>query len=138
MRVAFGVAVLAFLAESAGYSGLAQLVGGGMLVSAYIAVILYGAIRVLDGLVAFAVRVRPLRLLGMVQRHRYTLRRLVAKYPRSLSAARAMETLEARGWLEDLDVAPEEETDRFQIEGPGAEQVQPLQDEVILDEPETE
>ena len=55
---------------------------------------------------------------------RYTLRRLVAKYPRSLSAARALETLETRGWLDELEAPITTDEDGIQIEGPGAGQVQ--------------
>ena len=74
LRVTLLGASLALCAEAAGYSALGRLIGGGTLFSVYAAVILYGAIRVLDGLVAFLLRVRPLRLLGMVRNHRWLIR----------------------------------------------------------------
>lgn len=67
----------ALVANVFGYVGIAQLIGNGILNSAYTAFILYAVARVLDGLVTFALRVRPLALLGMVERHRGLLRRRV-------------------------------------------------------------
>jgi potassium efflux system protein len=68
IRAALVIAPVAFLAEAAGMRLLAQLTGGTLLYANYTAVILYGFVRVLDGLVAYALHIRPLRLLGMVQR----------------------------------------------------------------------
>jgi small-conductance mechanosensitive channel len=75
MRVAMVVGTTAFLAEAAGYRGVAMVLGRSLLVAGYATVILYGAVRVVDGLAAYALRARPLRLLVMVQHHRWTIRR---------------------------------------------------------------
>jgi small-conductance mechanosensitive channel len=75
VRLTLVGASLALLAEASGYSDLGNLIGNGVLFAVYAGVILYGAVRVVDGLVAFALRVRPLRLLGMVQRQRWLIRR---------------------------------------------------------------
>lgn len=79
-RVMLALAAIALAAESAGYGALARMLGGAALLAAYAGVILYGAVRVVDGLVAFLLRVRPLRLLGMVRRHRPTLRRRIVGF----------------------------------------------------------
>jgi small-conductance mechanosensitive channel len=60
----------ALVAGAAGYMRLALLLGGRVLGSGYLALVLYAGLRVGDGLVAFALRTRPLRQLGIVERHR--------------------------------------------------------------------
>ncbi len=75
VRVAFLVGCAALIATVVGYTALGQLIGGGALFAAFAGVVLYGAVRVVDGIVAFLLRIRPLRLLGMVQRHRALIRR---------------------------------------------------------------
>jgi small-conductance mechanosensitive channel len=77
VRLVFVVSSAALVASVAGYTALGELVGGGALFAAYAGVVLYGAVRVLDGIVAYSLRIRPLRLLGMVQRHRALIRRRV-------------------------------------------------------------
>jgi len=74
VRVALVGAVVALCAAAMGYDALGRLIGNSLLVGAYAGVILYGAVRVLDGIVAFLLRVRPLRLLGMVRQHRWLIR----------------------------------------------------------------
>jgi potassium efflux system protein len=74
MRVALVASLFSAAAEVAGYSSLGLLVGGAVLFAAFAAVVLYGGYRVIDGLVAYALLARPLRLLGMVQRHRRLIR----------------------------------------------------------------
>jgi len=69
-RVMLGMFVLALLSGLLGYMRLAHLLGGGTLVGAYLATGLFACVRALDGLVAYALRARPLRLLRMVRRHR--------------------------------------------------------------------
>jgi potassium efflux system protein len=66
----FFVFAVAFVAGAAGYMSLAVLLGSGVLGSGYLALVFYAGVRVADALVAFALRVRPLRLLGMVERRR--------------------------------------------------------------------
>ncbi len=75
VRVALAIFGFTFIASALGYVSLANLVGNATLGSAYVAVILYAAIRIADGLIMFAARVRPLSSLGMVHRHRPLLRR---------------------------------------------------------------
>jgi small-conductance mechanosensitive channel len=75
VRVVFVVGCAALLATVVGYTSLGELVGVAALFGAYAGVILYGAVRIVDGIVAFLLRVRPLRLLGMVQRHRALVHR---------------------------------------------------------------
>ncbi len=74
-RLAGLIFLATFIANALGYVSIAGLVGNALLGSAYIAVILYAAVRIADGLIMFASRVRPLSLLGMVHRHRSLLRR---------------------------------------------------------------
>jgi len=77
--VARGALLLLFsgslVAGAAGYMRLALLLGAGILGTGYIAMVLYAAVRVTDGLVAFLLRVPPLRYLKMVQHHRPLLER---------------------------------------------------------------
>jgi small-conductance mechanosensitive channel len=74
MRVAMVVGMAAFVVEAVGFGDLAKLLGRSVLLAGYATVILYGAVRVVDGLVAYALRARPLRLLVMVQHNRWTIR----------------------------------------------------------------
>jgi potassium efflux system protein len=77
LRAVFVFSSIAFVAEATGFGALADLIGGALIISIYAAIVLYGTLRVLDGLVAFAIRVRPLRLLGMVARHQWLVRRRI-------------------------------------------------------------
>ncbi len=74
-RVASVIFAVAVIANVLGYVSLANLLGDAVLGSAYLAVILYAVVRIVDGLLTFALRVRPLILLGMVRRHRLLLQR---------------------------------------------------------------
>ncbi len=65
----------AVFAGSFGYMRLARLLGTEVLTSSYIALVLYAGTRVGEGLVVYALRIRPLRTLFMVQRHRELLQR---------------------------------------------------------------
>lgn len=78
-RAALPVFIAAFAANAFGYIGLARLIGNAALGSAYVAVIFYVAVRILDGLVIFGLRVRPLALLGSVRNHRALLWRRIIK-----------------------------------------------------------
>jgi len=77
LRAVLVLSSVAFVAEAIGYGALADLIGGALVLSIYAAIVLYGTLRVLDGLVAYLIRVRPLRLLGMVARHQWLVRRRV-------------------------------------------------------------
>lgn len=76
-RIALALFAAAFLANACGYVTLANLVGNAVLESAYLAVILYVAARISYGLVMFALRARPLNLLGMVRDNLPLFRRRV-------------------------------------------------------------
>jgi potassium-dependent mechanosensitive channel len=70
----FGLAAVgfcvAFVSGVIGNMSLARLLGSGILNSGYLALILAAGRRMTEGLVAFALRVRPLTLLHVVERHR--------------------------------------------------------------------
>ena len=63
------------LANVFGYVNLANLVGNGVLRSAYAALALYTALRIVEGLIIIALEIRPLALLGVVRLHRPMLQR---------------------------------------------------------------
>jgi len=74
-RAALVIFAAAVIANVLGYVSLANLLGNAVLGSAYLAVILYAVARIVDGLITFGLRVRPLVFLGMVRRHRLLLQR---------------------------------------------------------------
>jgi small-conductance mechanosensitive channel len=82
-RIAASVAVLGFvgiiIADSLGYVALANYLTSGILAAAYYAVALYAAARILEGLVLFGLRTRPLASLGIVQRHQTLLLRHISR-----------------------------------------------------------
>ena len=67
------------LAAAAGYLPLARLLASGILGSGALALMLHAGVRVLTGVVAFALRIWPLRLLHLVQDHRELLERRTAR-----------------------------------------------------------
>ncbi len=69
LRVAVFTTPAAIAAEIGGYTALARLLGGTVLAAGYAGMMLYGSVVATDGFVAFLLRVRPLRLFGMAQRH---------------------------------------------------------------------
>lgn len=71
--VALPFFAVAFLANVFGYVNLARLVGNAILRSAYVAIVLYAVVRIIDGLIAFALRFRPLNLLKMVENYAPTI-----------------------------------------------------------------
>ncbi|HTM08066.1 MAG TPA: mechanosensitive ion channel domain-containing protein [Verrucomicrobiae bacterium] len=73
--VACALACAALAANAAGYVTLANLVGNAVLGSAYLAIILYALVEVIDGLGALALSVRPLALSGVARRHGALIRR---------------------------------------------------------------
>jgi potassium efflux system protein len=86
LRIALLMAFFAFAAEACGFRSLAKLVGGSLVSASFSAVIIYGATRVLDGIFVYLLRIRPLRLLGMVSRHRWLIRE------------RGLKALQLLGW----------------------------------------
>ncbi len=81
---------VAFATGAAGYMQLARLIGGGALISTYAAQAVYASLRAADGLLVFALRVRPLRLLRFVNTHREALRRRTYRVLRATAVV---------GWL---------------------------------------
>ena len=67
--------IVGFLAGLFGYMRLARLLASGLLGGGALALVLYSYLRVVDGLMAFALRVWPLRLLRMVKHHSRLLER---------------------------------------------------------------
>jgi small-conductance mechanosensitive channel len=82
-HIAASIAVAGFgaiiAADSLGYVGLANYLSVGILATAYFAMALYAAVRVLEGLVFFALRTRPLASLAVVRRHQQLLRRQITR-----------------------------------------------------------
>jgi small-conductance mechanosensitive channel len=72
---AFALTAIACAANAAGYVTLTNLIGNAVFGSAYLAIILYALVAVLDGLIALALSVRPLALLGLARRHGALVRR---------------------------------------------------------------
>jgi potassium-dependent mechanosensitive channel len=72
----FGVV---FVAASLGYMGLANYLAAGALSASYYAVLLYAAAGIVEGLVLFALQIRPLNSFRVVQQHRALLRRRTAQ-----------------------------------------------------------
>jgi len=70
--VLFGVALVA---ECVGLGNLADLIGDGTLRAAYGALFFFALLKVLQSLVAYALVLKPLRLLHLVSRHRWLVRR---------------------------------------------------------------
>jgi small-conductance mechanosensitive channel len=79
IRVACVFFVLTALASAMGYVALANLIGNAVLRSMYFGLVLYALVEILDALIIMALRVRPLSLLGMVQRHRDLLRQRIRR-----------------------------------------------------------
>ncbi len=69
-----------FVANSLGYVGLANYLGTGALAGAYLAIFLYAAAGILNGLVSFALQIRPLAALRVVRNHRPLLRARVGRF----------------------------------------------------------
>ncbi|MBA2379551.1 MAG: mechanosensitive ion channel [Blastocatellia bacterium] len=73
---------IAFLANALGYVSLANLIGNGVLGSAYAALVAYTAVLIVSSLILFALRVRPLSGLGLVKNNRPVVRDTVTKIVR--------------------------------------------------------
>jgi small-conductance mechanosensitive channel len=77
--------VVALVADIVGNLSLARLIGSGVLSSGYLAMVLVAGRRLADGLVAFALRVRPLISLRMVANHGPYLERRARRWLRVIS-----------------------------------------------------
>jgi potassium-dependent mechanosensitive channel len=69
------ILAIALVTGALGYMRLARLLGGQVLTASYVALVLYAAVPVGEGLVAYALHTPPLRRLLMVARHRDLLQR---------------------------------------------------------------
>ncbi|HWL50924.1 MAG TPA: mechanosensitive ion channel domain-containing protein [Chthoniobacteraceae bacterium] len=76
-RLALVVFAVAFAANVVGYVRLSQVLGDAVLYSAYLAMVLYGGLRVVSGLVLAVFSFGPLTRLRVVERHRKLLWRRV-------------------------------------------------------------
>ncbi|MGZ5136482.1 MAG: mechanosensitive ion channel domain-containing protein [Burkholderiales bacterium] len=85
IRVACVFFVLTALTNAIGYVALANLIGNAVLRSMYFGLVLYALVEILDALMIMALRVRPLTLLTMVQRHRDVLRRRLRRVLNALA-----------------------------------------------------
>lgn len=90
-RAAMGLALvgfsIAFVSDVFGNMSLARLVASGLFSSGYLALMLIAARRLASGAVSFALRVRPLRRLRMVQRHRPLIEGRTLRILRRVSVA---------------------------------------------------
>ena len=86
VRIAGIIFLAAAISNSLGYVAVADLIGNGVLESAYIAIILFATVRIADGLIMFTLRIRPMSQLGMVRHHRRLMRRRVQGLLRWLAA----------------------------------------------------
>ncbi len=75
----------AFVANAFGYVTLAALLGNALLQSSYLALILYAAVEVLDGVATVALGTRLFAPLGIVSRHRSLLRRRIRRSLQSVA-----------------------------------------------------
>jgi small-conductance mechanosensitive channel len=78
-RVGVVLFVAVFVTNALGYVALANYLGTGALAAAYLAILLYAAAGILEGLIFFALQIRPLAALTVVQNHRPLLRRRIAR-----------------------------------------------------------
>src|SRR5207249_3561186 len=86
-----------------GYMRVARLLGDAVVTSNYAALVLYAAARVGEGLVAYALRARPLRNLLIVERHRAFVQRRLTLALRWLSVGTwAYFTLDGLGVMRSL------------------------------------
>lgn len=79
-RFGLGLFAVVFFANFFGYVGLANYLGTGTLAAAYLAIFLYAAAGILEGLAFFALQIRPLAALRVVQNHRPLLRARIGRF----------------------------------------------------------
>jgi potassium efflux system protein len=84
-RVALGFFCVAILANVFGYAHLSFLTGNAILGSGYWAIILYAAVRIVDGLIMGALRIRPFSFLNMVRSHYLVIGRRASRLFRWLA-----------------------------------------------------
>ena len=75
LRAQLLVLVVAVIVGALGYMRLARLLGDEVLTSSYVALVVYAGARIGEGLLAYALRARPLRGVQSIQRHRALVQR---------------------------------------------------------------
>jgi small-conductance mechanosensitive channel len=99
-RVALAWCAAAFITNAVGYVTLGKLLSRALLQSAYMALILYAVVRILDGLFLTALCIPPLSRLALVKKHKGLLRSRVRDVMEVaaivLGAAYALEVLALR------------------------------------------
>jgi potassium-dependent mechanosensitive channel len=78
-RISLLLFVAAFAGDCLGYVSPSYLLGNAVLAGAYLALIGYAAVRMLEGLVVIALQVRPLRYFTMVRKHRGMIHRRIMR-----------------------------------------------------------
>jgi small-conductance mechanosensitive channel len=106
-RFALALFAVTIIADAVGYVGLGKFIGHASLSCAYLALILYAAVQILDGLIHIFLSVRPLAELGMVNRHgsylQFSVRRLLIWIAAAVWVLYALETISLREpFFEDL------------------------------------
>jgi potassium-dependent mechanosensitive channel len=76
---------IALVANILGYGTLSYLLGNSVLRAAYLALVFYAAMRILEGLVIISFQVRPLTYFSAVRKHRGLLRRRVTQLLRAIT-----------------------------------------------------
>jgi potassium-dependent mechanosensitive channel len=78
--LALGLALASLATNVLGHVGLASLLGGALLSTSYVAIMLYAVVEIADGLFVMALHLPPFTLLGAVQRHRALLSRRLLRF----------------------------------------------------------
>lgn len=79
MRVGAAIMMLAIIADLAGWSDLAVLLGGGVLRSGYLGLMIFVLLKVFHGLATFAMEIRPLQSLKAISKHRQSVDRVIER-----------------------------------------------------------
>jgi potassium-dependent mechanosensitive channel len=79
LRVSLILLIAAFVGNCLGNVSLSYLLGTGVLAGAYLGLIGYAAVRMLEGLVVIALGVRPLTYFAVVRKHRGLLHRRIMR-----------------------------------------------------------
>ena len=103
LRGQLAVLGVAVVAGALGYMRLARMLGGEVLASAYVALVLYAGVRVGEGLLVYLLRAWPARRLFLVQHHGALLQRRGSLALRWLAVATwAYFTLDALGLMSPI------------------------------------
>ncbi|MBV8814540.1 MAG: mechanosensitive ion channel [Verrucomicrobia bacterium] len=84
-RLSLVLLAIALVGNILGYATLSYLLGNSVLRAAYLALVFYAAIRILEGLVIISFQVRPLAYFAAVRKHRGLLRQRVMQVLRAIT-----------------------------------------------------